>query len=131
MMIWVGDRDFGSLVSQDEALISVLDHGFTVADGIFETLKVVNGSAFAISRHLRRLSASARAMGLVDPDLDVIRAAVGEVLFANRPLLAGPGRLRITYTGASRPWAVIAGPRCQRSWWPWRHKPRGPIPPRW
>lgn len=103
MMIWVGDRDFGSLVSQDEALISVLDHGFTVADGIFETLKVVNGSAFAISRHLRRLSASARAMGLVDPDLDVIRAAVGEVLFANRPLLAGPGRLRITYTGGFAP----------------------------
>ena len=103
MMIWVGDRNLGSLVSQDEALISVLDHGFTVADGIFETLKVDGGCAFAISRHLRRLSASARAMGLVDPDLDVIRAAVGEVLFANRPLLAGPGRLRITYTGGFAP----------------------------
>jgi branched-chain amino acid aminotransferase len=42
-------------------------------------------------------------MGLVDPDLDVIRAAVGEVLFANRPLLAGPSRLRITYTGGFAP----------------------------
>ena len=103
MMIWVGDRNLGSLVSQDEALISVLDHGFTVADGIFETLKVDGGCAFAISRHLRRLSASARAMGLVDPDLDVIRAAVGEVLFANQPRLAGPGRLRITYTGGFAP----------------------------
>ncbi len=103
MMIWVGDRNIGSLVSEDEALVSVLDHGFTVADGVFETLKVVDGSAFALSRHLRRLTASARAMGLVDPDLEVIRGAVGEVLFANRPLLDGPGRLRITYTGGVAP----------------------------
>ncbi|MSO27918.1 MAG: 4-amino-4-deoxychorismate lyase [Candidatus Nanopelagicales bacterium] len=103
MIIWVGDRNLGSLVSEDEALISVLDHGFTVADGVFETMKVIDGSAFALTRHLRRLTASARAMGLADPDLDVIRGAVGEVLFANRPLLGGPGRLRITYTGGVAP----------------------------
>ncbi|GDX33120.1 4-amino-4-deoxychorismate lyase [Actinomycetes bacterium] len=103
MMIWVGDRNLGSLASQDEALISVLDHGFTVADGVFETMKVVDGSAFTLTRHLRRLTASARAMGLVDPDLEVIRGAVDEVLFANRPLIAGLGRLRITYTGGVAP----------------------------
>ena len=103
MMIWVGDRNLGSLVCEDQALISVLDHGFTVADGVFETMKVVDGSAFTLSRHLRRLSDSARAMGLAEPNEDVIRAAVGEVLFANRSLLAGVGRLRITYTGGVAP----------------------------
>ena len=36
MMIWVGDVHGGSLVPEDEALVSVLDHGFTVADGICE-----------------------------------------------------------------------------------------------
>ncbi len=103
MMIWVGDRNIGSLVSEDEALVSVLDHGFTVADGVFETMKVVDGAPFALTRHLRRLATSAWAMGLAEPNEDVIRAAVGEVLFANRPLLAGPGRLRITYTGGVAP----------------------------
>ena len=103
MMMWVGDRNIGSLVSEDEALVSVLDHGFTVADGVFETMKVVDGAPFTLTRHLRRLATSARAMGLAEPNEDVIRAAVGEVLFANRPLLAGPGRLRITYTGGVAP----------------------------
>lgn len=97
-MIWIGDREFGSLVSQDEALVSVRDFGFTVGDGLFETLKVVDGRAFALRRHLARLVESTELVGLRQPDLDVIRAAVDEVLFANAPLLGDLARLRITYT---------------------------------
>ena len=36
MRYWVDDR----LVPAAEARVSVLDHGFTVADGVFETLKI-------------------------------------------------------------------------------------------
>ena len=101
MRTWVGTRDGGRLVDPDDARISVLDHGFTVADGVFETLKVVPEGAFALTRHLRRLAESARALGLADPDPGVIRDAVAAVLHgAPRDVL---GRLRITYTGGVAP----------------------------
>ena len=102
-MIWVGDRELGSIVPGDEALVSVLDHGFTVADGVFETLRVAHGQPFALSRHLERLARSAAALGLQAPDEGVVRDAVGEVLFANAPIIGSGGRLRITYTAGLSP----------------------------
>lgn len=102
-MIWIGEGDLGSLVPQDEALVSVLDHGFTVGDGVFETMKVVDGQAFALNRHLRRLDRSAAALGLIAPSHAVIREAVAEVLFANLELLSGSARLRVTLTGGISP----------------------------
>jgi branched-chain amino acid aminotransferase len=102
-VIWIGEGNLGSLVPQDEALVSVLDHGFTVGDGVFETMKVVDGQAFALSRHLRRLDRSAASLGLVAPSHEVIREAVSEVLFANSELLSGSVRLRVTLTGGISP----------------------------
>ena len=34
------------------------DHGLTVGDGVFETMKVVDGVPFALTRHLARLQQS-------------------------------------------------------------------------
>ena len=67
MRLWVGTRDRGRLVEPADATVSVLDHGFTVADGVFETLKVTSAGPFALSRHLRRLGRSAAALGLPAP----------------------------------------------------------------
>jgi len=101
MRIWIGTRDGGALVEGDEARISVLDHAVTVGDGVFETLKVVDGRPFALTRHLRRFAASARTMGIDPPEEPVIRAAV-EVVLSGADL--GPlGRLRITCTGGVGP----------------------------
>ena len=102
-MIWVGDRELGSIVPGDEALVSVLDHGFTVADGVFETLRVAHGQPFALTRHLERLGRSSAALGLQAPDEGVVRDAVDEVLFANAPIIGSGGRLRITYTAGISP----------------------------
>ncbi len=102
-MIWIGEGNLGSLVPPDEALVSVLDHGFTVGDGVFETMKVVDGQVFALSRHLRRLDRSAQLLGLASPDHDVVREAVAEVLFAHAASITGPARLRITLTGGIAP----------------------------
>ncbi len=101
MKIWLGDSTGGGLVHEEDALVSVLDHGFTVGDGVFETMKVVGGQAFALTRHLVRLTRSARGLGLPDPDLDLVREACAEVLGANP--LDGTGRLRVTYTGGVAP----------------------------
>lgn len=101
MRTWVGTRDGGSLHESQDARVSVLDHAFTVGDGVFETLKVTSTGPFALTRHLRRLNASASAMGMPTPDDDVVRSAVEDVLEASD--LGGQGRLRITYTGGVGP----------------------------
>ncbi|KDN86806.1 class IV aminotransferase [Kitasatospora cheerisanensis KCTC 2395] len=62
-MIWVN----GTLSTEDDAALSVLDHGLTVGDGVFETVKAENGELFALTRHLDRLSRSARGLGLPAP----------------------------------------------------------------
>jgi branched-chain amino acid aminotransferase len=108
-MIWIGEGDLGSLVTPEEALVSALDHGITVGDGVFETLKVDNGQAFALSRHLRRLENSAAVLGLRVPSSDVIRLAVDEVLMANAANLTGQVRLRITVTGGLGPLGIDRG----------------------
>ncbi|GHH48564.1 aminotransferase class IV [Streptomyces candidus] len=96
MKLWVN----GELLDADAARVSVLDHGITVGDGVFETMKAVHGRAFAVTRHLDRLTSSARGLGLPAPDLDEVRHACATVLDANPMPL---GRLRITYTGGVSP----------------------------
>ncbi|QCX75307.1 D-alanine aminotransferase [Streptomyces sp. YIM 121038] len=96
MKIWLN----GGLHDLETARVSVLDHGLTVGDGIFETVKAVAGRPFALTRHLDRLARSARGLGLPEPDLDEVRRACAAVLDANPMAL---GRLRITYTGGLSP----------------------------
>ncbi|MFF8832962.1 aminotransferase class IV [Streptomyces sp. NPDC015131] len=94
--LWVN----GGLHDAETARVSVLDHGLTVGDGIFETIKAVDGRPFALEPHLDRLTRSARGLGLPAPDLDEVRRACAAVLDANPMPL---GRLRITYTGGLSP----------------------------
>jgi len=101
MRFWVSHQ--GGLVDADDARVSVLDHGFTVADGVFETLKVADGAAFALTRHVDRLERSAAAMGLPAPDRAQVVTAVRETVEANAPVLGALGRLRITYTAGDAP----------------------------
>ncbi|HWM36466.1 MAG TPA: aminodeoxychorismate lyase [Streptomyces sp.] len=96
MRIWLD----GGLKDVDEARVSVLDHGLTVGDGVFETVKVTDGRPFALTRHVNRLAASARGLGLPAPDRDEVRRACAAVTEA-APVPFG--RLRITYTGGPAP----------------------------
>ncbi|MFF6887022.1 aminotransferase class IV [Streptomyces sp. NPDC012421] len=96
MKLWVN----GGLYDEEAARVSVLDHGLTAGDGVFETVKAERGETFALTLHLERLTRSARGLGLPDPDLDEVRRACAAVLAANPMEL---GRLRITYTGGLSP----------------------------
>src|SRR3954452_12972754 len=52
MRAWIN----GDLLPDPTApALGVTDHGFTVGDGVFEAIKVVDGRPFALTRHLARL----------------------------------------------------------------------------
>jgi branched-chain amino acid aminotransferase len=107
---------------------------------VFETMRIVDGAAFALGRHLRRLDRSASGLGLDEPDEDLIRAAIHEVLAAD----PSAGLLRITWSSGAGPWGsgrgsgpgtlvVASGPP---NVWPaaervhlvaWRRNEHGPL----
>ena len=63
MWIYLNHR----FVKDDEALISVFDHGFLYGDGVFETLRSYGSRLFMVGEHLARLVRSAEAIGLTIP----------------------------------------------------------------
>lgn len=101
--VWIRGR----VMPAEEATVGVLDHGLTVGDGVFETLKVLGGRPIALTRHLDRLARSCAALALDEPDLDAIRTAVAELL-SSVPA-AAPHRLRITLTSGEGPLGSARG----------------------
>jgi branched-chain amino acid aminotransferase len=96
-IVWIN----GTLHDSGRVGVSPFDHGLTVGDGVFETLKIIEGEAFALRRHLLRLRRSASGLGLEIPRSDdQLRAAVAATIAANGPTA---GRLRITVTGGVGP----------------------------
>ncbi len=90
----------GTLVAPDAASVSAFDHGLTVGDGVFETLRVYRGTPFALRRHLDRLGRSAAGLGLPVPDREVLARACAEVVDAGG---LADARLRLTVTGGPGP----------------------------
>lgn len=94
--VWVNGRLRG-----DEPSLSAIDHGLTVGDGAFETLKIVDGEPFAVRRHAQRLDRSLAGLGLPPADHGLIARGVAAVLSAGEPI--GFGRLRYTVTAGVGP----------------------------
>ena len=99
-LVWLD----GAILDATEAKVSVFDHGLTVGDGVFETIKVIGGRPFALRRHIERLHRSARGLGLDVPLGDSrLRAAIEGLLAAAPAGEAETARLRITVTGGVAP----------------------------
>lgn len=57
----------GKYVSEEDAKVSVFDHGLLYGDGVFEGIRVYGGKIFRLEQHLDRLFASAKAIMLEMP----------------------------------------------------------------
>jgi len=57
----------GKYVEEDEARISVFDHGLLYGDGVFEGIRAYNGRVFRLKEHIERLWNSAQAILLNIP----------------------------------------------------------------
>jgi branched-chain amino acid aminotransferase len=78
MMFWLN----GVQRPVDEPLLSLLDRGFTLADGLFETMRARGGTVFRLDAHLDRLFASARVLGIpIAPGLRDHVAAASRTAF--------------------------------------------------
>lgn len=54
----------------EEAKISIDDRGFLYGDGLFTSMRVFNGKAFLLDRHLKRLKEQCLQLHIIPPDLD-------------------------------------------------------------
>lgn len=57
----------GKLVPEEDAKISVFDHGLLYGDGVFEGIRTYSGRVFMLEEHVARLYRSARAIALEIP----------------------------------------------------------------
>ena len=109
LLIWVN----GALVPKDQAVVSVYDSGFMMGDGIWEGLRLYNGTWAFLDQHLDRLFEGCRAIDLTVPlSRAQIIAALEETARANRMTDAAHARLMITRGRKVRP---FQDPRLARS----------------
>ena len=98
--IWLN----GKIVPKAEALVSVYDSGFMLGDGVWEGLRLYNGTWAFIDEHLDRLFEAAKA---IDLDIGMTRAevfqAVLETQRANEMTSDAHARLMVTRGVKSRP----------------------------
>ncbi len=101
-IVWLN----GEVVDPGQASLRWDDHGLTVGDGVFETIKTVGAHPFALEPHLDRLQQSAAGLGMAPcPSRTQVSAAVHEVARRWAELAGGStvGRVRVTATTGPGP----------------------------
>ncbi|MFW5988559.1 MAG: aminotransferase class IV, partial [bacterium] len=74
----------GEIVPEDQAKVSVFDHGYLYGDGIFEGIRAYNGRVFMLDQHIKRLYESAKTIMLDIPlNKEEMEAAILETIRAN------------------------------------------------
>jgi branched-chain amino acid aminotransferase len=106
----------GKYLAEDQAKISVFDHGFLYGDGVFEGIRAYNGRIFRLKEHLDRLYDSAKTIDLQPPlSKDEMAEVICEVLRRNnltnayiRPIISrGMGDLGLDPRKCPKPSVIV------------------------
>ena len=75
----------GQYVPEEEAKISVFDHGFLYGDGVFEGIRSYKGRVFRLDEHLVRFYDSAKSILLTIPEsYEEMKEAILQTIRANK-----------------------------------------------
>ncbi|MBO1326603.1 aminotransferase class IV [Acetobacter sp. TBRC 12305] len=85
----------GVLCPLEQARISPMDRGYTLGDGLFETMRVRAGCVMNLYAHMRRLAEGGRVLNLAVPDTATVRQAAADLAEATG-LVEGSMRLTVT-----------------------------------
>ncbi len=106
----------GNLYPQEEAKISVFDHGLLYGDGVFEGIRSYNGKVFKLQEHIDRLYESAKAIALQIPmSKEEMKEAIYLTLRTNNlsdsyirlVVTRGIGKLGLEHTKCKTPSIII------------------------
>jgi branched-chain amino acid aminotransferase len=89
----------GRVCREQDAVISVFDHGVLFGDGVYEALRTYHQEPFLLDRHIRRLRASARMLAIdftmTDADLEAALRQTMRAFLDQEPPPAGPPELLV------------------------------------
>jgi aminodeoxychorismate lyase len=107
----------GQFLPEADAVVPVNDRGFLLGDGLFETLRIVNGKPFRFAQHLERMTRGADFLKIKPPfapkELEQFAARLIEQTqmldaILRVTLTRGPGARGYSSKGADRPTLVMA-----------------------
>ncbi|CCQ91585.1 putative branched-chain-amino-acid aminotransferase [Nitrospina gracilis 3/211] len=100
----------------NDAFISVLDHGFLFGDSVYEVVSTIDGQVVFLAEHLRRLRQSAAALNLVIPYSDTkfgeeihrtLKSAGNTESYVRIIVTRGVGELDLDPTSCTSPNVII------------------------
>jgi branched-chain amino acid aminotransferase len=106
----------GKYLPDDQAKISVFDHGFLYGDGVFEGIRAYDGRVFRLKEHLDRMYDSAKTIDLHPPlSKDELAEVICELLRKNkldnayiRPIISrGVGDLGLDPRKCKKPSVIV------------------------
>lgn len=106
----------GQILPEEDARISVFDHGLLYGDGVFEGIRAYNGKIFTLEQHIDRLYDSAAAIALRIPiTKDEMANAIKKTMEANNQadsyirlvVTRGVGKLGLDPNKCAKPQVII------------------------
>ena len=101
--VWID----GEIFDATKASVNALDHGFTLGDGFFESVRVADGRPRFLERHLLRLRQTADRLDLaIDPSDADLSTAIDDLIARYG---SDSGRLRLTVASGAGPLGPVRG----------------------
>ncbi|MEI7027649.1 aminotransferase class IV [Paenibacillus sp. y28] len=98
----------GRQCDEQEAVISVYDHGFLYGMGVFETLRTYRSKPFLLAEHMQRLKNGCKELGIeFQPDTAGVEREIHDLLAANG---LEDAYVRYTVTAGIQPLGLPAEP---------------------